>query len=273
MNRYVRESELHGIKVNVVNYRAISRDPQFIEYIKQLETAKIDNLNRDETYAFYSNVYNALTIKMITDNPCKTDAFGSCGPIHSIRDIGLLPDDVFNKPAGVVGKITWSLNDIENYLRGIDLGPNFPKFPHKVDPRLHSSINCASISCPDLRIGAYITKDIDKQLTKSLNDFLSNEKKGMKVDRQSKIITLSKIFYWFKDDFNDGKVLDFILEYLDQTHTDYDFIKNNKKDLKIHYFDYDWGLNAEYNSIPCDSLSRPCMPIWAFIVYENSLYY
>lgn len=32
----------------------------FLEFIKQIQSANITNLNKNETYAFYINVYNAF---------------------------------------------------------------------------------------------------------------------------------------------------------------------------------------------------------------------
>lgn len=49
----------------------------------------------------------------------KTDLFGQCSPIHSIRDIGsLVPyKAVWDKPAGTIGGNVWTLQQIEDYLR------------------------------------------------------------------------------------------------------------------------------------------------------------
>src|SRR5687768_12645349 len=90
----------------------------------------------------------------------------------------------------------------------------------KEDSRLHACIVCASVSCPNLRRGAYTAevtlfihhrkdrllfadspsssplKNLDAEMTESVNDFWNNTKKGMYVDRDKKTVKLSNIFNW-----------------------------------------------------------------------------
>jgi len=137
----------------------------------------------------------------------------------------------------------------------------------KEDSRLHACIVCASVSCPNLRKGAYIIQGLDAQMTDNFNDFINNTKKGMAVDRDAKKVQLSKIFDWYADDFKNavnGEVLDFILLYLSPNHSDYQWLKDNKDSVKLDYFDYDWDVNAN-GDLPCDK-SRPCYPLWALLV-------
>lgn len=100
-------------------------------------------------------------------------------------------------PYQLAGK-NWSLQEVENYMRSPP--NNLPE-----DPRLHAgkciilsfqAIVCASISCPDVRKGAYSVENVDEELTDNFNRFLQNPKKGMYVDQSSGEVTLSEIFYW-----------------------------------------------------------------------------
>lgn len=46
------------------------------------------------------------------------------------------------------------------------------------DPRLHSCIVCASISCPNVAMTAFTPWNLNEQMTNQMRDFLSNSKKG-----------------------------------------------------------------------------------------------
>jgi len=254
-------TEVHDIAINSVDYMGISQDPDFAAYLQSLEVATIDSLDRNETYAFFINVYNALAVNMIITHACGDDIFGKCGPIKGIQDIGtLVPlNPVWGQPAGTVGGKVWSLDDVENYLRA-------PPNGMKEDPRLHACIVCASVSCPNIRNSAYTVHGLNEQMTDNFNDFLNNTKKGMKVDRADNKIYLSSIFNWFASDFQaaEGSVLDFILVYLPLDHPDYQWISNNKGTVELEYFDYDWDINSS-GELPCDH-TRVCYPVWALLV-------
>jgi len=270
--KYVRENgEIDGIQLNVVNYTGFAQDPGLQTWIDSLKTVSINNLTRDEIYAFFSNVYNTFAVNMMITNACKKDLFGNCGPIGSIRDISsIVPFKlVWDKPAGTLAGSVWSLQDVENYLlsppRGI-----------KPDPRVHSAIVCASVSCPNLRKGAYNYSQIDQQFNESFNNWVSNNKKGMSVDTQNSQVTLSMIFNWYESMFEDffkntsfsngkGSVVKFILLYLDPKSPNYAWLSAHQDSVSVSYFNYDWNANVEGN-MPCDSGSRPCYPLWALLV-------
>jgi len=264
--KYVRPGRLSHIDLHLVNYTGISRDPDFTSFLEDLKSAQITNLTRAEIYAFFSNVYNALAVNMIIENACKRDLFGKCGSIASIRDIGTIVPykPVWGKKAGIVGGKEWSLDDVENYLRK-------PPAGMEEDPRLHSAIVCASVSCPNLRMEAYTVEKVDEQFTDNFRDFLNNTKKGMVVHRSSKVVKLSHIFNWFSSDFSDyakrrnqSSVLDFVLMYLSPNHTDYQYLKDNKDSLKLEYFSYNWDVNA-VGGPGCHISARPCYPLYALI--------
>jgi len=164
------------------------------------------------------------------------------------------------KNAGKIGGYDKSLDDIENYLRS--------PTPYHRDSRLHACIVCASISCPNLRIEAYNPDDLDIQMTEQMIDFLNNTKKGLLLDKNSKTLTLSKIFFWFESDFqsdarNPNKtVIDFILPYLPNDDLA-QFIMNNKQNLKVTYFEYNWDVNG---NVECNSTNRLCFRWWPHVI-------
>ena len=107
---------------------------------------------------------------------------------------------VWTHPAGVIGGREVTLRELEHgILRKMG------------EPRVHFAINCASISCPNLRLEAYRSELIHQQLHDQTKQFLNSEKglyqKGNKI-------YISKIFKWFEEDFDEmGGVETFILKY------------------------------------------------------------
>jgi hypothetical protein len=199
-------------------------------------------------------------MSMIISHSCKKDLFGYCGPIQSIRDIGtIIPfKQVWDFPAGQVGGKMMSLQDVENSL----ISP-----PNQIeeDARLHSSIVCASISCPNIRRNAYTIANLDYELTDNFNNFISNSKKGMEIDQSSGKVKLSMIFNWFGSQFKPS-VMDFIFDNLYPNSSDYSYLSTHKDSVNIEYFAYNWDVNALNSNVPCDSKERLCYPLWAFLV-------
>jgi Protein of unknown function, DUF547 len=241
--------------------------PSFDSFLKEIEEADaqaVADLTKNKTafYAFFINVYNAFAVKTIAENPCEADLFGECAPIQSIRDIayGFWPWQfgVWTRNAGKIAGKWWSLDEVEMHLRR-------PPSPLKEDSRLHASIVCASVSCPNLRGAAYTVEHLDAELTSNFNNFLANDKKGMKVDTHKKIVTLSPIFKWFEADFKPSP-LKFILKYLSKDHADYSWLEKHS-DAELQYFSYDWDVNAEKGDIPCELKSpRPCFRAWHLVL-------
>jgi hypothetical protein len=118
------------------------------------------------------------------------------------------------------------------------------------DPRIHFVLNCASESCPVARPGLPIGDDLEELLSLAASDFI-NEPNNVEIDHDDKIVHLSKIFKWYKDDFvNDvrlgGKpikngLLTYVGKYAVGDLAD-DVAKAG--DYNITFRDYDWSLNS-----------------------------
>jgi hypothetical protein len=192
-----------------VNYKAISLHPENLDaYLQKLSKANPnDTWSKNETLAFWINAYNAFTIKLIIDN----------FPVKSIKDIKNPWDQKFIK----IGSETMSLNHIEHdILRKMD------------DPRIHFAIVCASVSCPKLRNEAYISSQLNEQLSQAASRFLSDPTKNV-ISKNH--LELSKIFQWFSKDFKKhGDLIAFLNQY-----SQINILKNAKTKFK----DYNWNLN------------------------------
>lgn len=195
-----------------VNYKGFKQDAKLLNgYIDYLAT-KIPSENwiKQEKLAYFINVYNANTIKLIIDNY----------PTKSIKDI----KNPWSKNRIKIGEEDFSLEDIEHkILRKMN------------EPRIHFAINCASASCPKLLNIAYKADNIETLLEKATKDFISDSDKN-KISKEN--VQLSKIFDWYKKDFTkNGSLIDYINQYC-KFKID--------SDAKIYYLDYDWNLNEQH---------------------------
>jgi len=184
---------------------------------------------------------------MVIDHPCKHNLLGRCtGPIQSIRDVGSPLSVVWLKFAGIIGGKSYSLMQVENFLRA--------PAPFAEDSRLHACIVCASISCPNLRSEAFRANKIDDQMSDQVRDMLINDKKGFHLDKGTQQLTLSKIYQWYDGDFSKetGSVIDFIMPFI-SSKDDHDFIEQHRDTLKVEYFEYDWNANGK---VPCNCSSQ-----------------
>ena len=115
-------------------------------YLRQMTETPISSFNRGEQFAYWVNLYNAVTVRTILENY----------PVASIRDINdgfLSPGPWDRKLVRVEGQPV-SLNDIESRI----LRPLWD------DPRIHYAINCASVGCPNLEKTAYRSQGLESRL-------------------------------------------------------------------------------------------------------------
>jgi len=200
-----------------VNYKGFLEERTLLEkYLANLtKQFPGKNWSEEEKIAYWINVYNAFTVKLIIDNY----------PLKSIKDIvkGL---PMINSPWDIkffdIENTSFDLNTVEHEI----LRKKFN------EPRIHFAINCASISCPKLRNEAYVAGQLDEQLNDQAQKFILNP---IKNNITTEEVHLSKIFDWFKSDFTREKPLLLFL----QKYIEIEIPKNSK----IKYLNYDWNLN------------------------------
>ena len=172
------------------------------------------NWSQEEKLAYWINAYNAFTIKLIVDHY----------PIQSIKNIGgsiTMLNSAWDIKFFKIGNVDFDLNTIEHEI----IRKQFD------EPRIHFAINCASISCPQLRNEAYEADQLNEQLNDQASSFLNDINKNQISAEDSK---LSKLFDWFKGDFTEnGSLTDYIKAYQP------DINATNS----IEYLDYNWQLN------------------------------
>lgn len=202
-----------------VNYKGfIEEKEKFILYLNYLSSNPPKKEDKESVkLAYWINAYNAFTIKLIIDNY----------PLESITDLHPLIyipgfNTVWHREFFKIGGQDYNLDKIEHEI----LRKQFK------EARIHFAINCASKSCPKLRNEAYNAYELEEQLTAQTKEFLSDKSKNV---LEVKKVRLSKIFSWFRSDFEqNGSLISFINKYADVR------ISEN---AEISFLPYNWTLN------------------------------
>ncbi|MEM8603330.1 MAG: DUF547 domain-containing protein [Cyanobacteria bacterium P01_H01_bin.121] len=185
----------------------------------------------EDQIAFWINAYNSFTLQSIIDQtPLKS----------SIRDI----PGVWRIRAFDIAGEKKTLDNIEHKTLRVDFN----------EPRLHSGIVCAAISCPPLRREAFEGDRLGEQLDEQTKIFIDSVH-GLKIDPDAGEVHLSSIFEWFGEDWiptygdpegfagNDQEqaVLNFLTQYVSPEEAEY--LQAGNYDVK--YLNYDWALNVQ----------------------------
>src|SRR6202162_5156699 len=139
LRRYLIE-EPDGI--NRLRYGEVAAaDRQALErYIEDLSKVLVRPLKPAEQFAYWINLYNALTVKTVLDHY----------PVASIRDISLGGSFLPSFITGGGGPWQAKLIQIEGEAVALDDIEHRIVRPLLKDNRIHYAVNCASIGCPAL---------------------------------------------------------------------------------------------------------------------------
>ncbi len=175
-----------------------------------------------EKLAFWSNAYNAVTVKGILKEY----------PTSSIRNhtAKLFGYNIWKNLKLVAGGKPVSLDEMEHQvLRKMG------------EPRIHFAIVCASIGCPRLLNEAYVADKLDSQLTINAKAFFADPSK-FRYDASRSVFYISPILEWFGEDFGSSQAaqLKTISAWLPDA-TAQQAAAAGKGSMS--FVDYDWGLN------------------------------
>jgi hypothetical protein len=209
--------------LNRVDYAAWKRENRddLLTYIDKLESTEATKLSRPEQYAYWVNLYNAVTVALILKHY----------PVDSIRDIDISPGFFANGPWGAklveVGGVKLSLDNIEHDILRVNWD----------DPRVHYAVNCASIGCPNLARDAYTGERLDEQLDAAARAYISNPR-GIHFDGDS--VTVSKIYSWYDEDFGNSE--SGVIAHISE-HAEGENAERLAGLSSIDDYEYDWSLN------------------------------
>ena len=216
----------------------------FILSFQTLRADDLDSWSSSDQVAFWINAYNAITLQRILDHyPIEKGGLisGIRYPANSIRQI---PGVWTKLETPMIGK-TLTLDAIEHEILRVDF----------TEPRIHTAIVCAAVSCPPLRAEAFRGDRLEAQLADQSRRFLAGAT-GLRIDHRKKRVEVSSIFDWFGEDFvgvynidstitgqgtEKGAVLEFVSRHVNDT--DAQFLRT--EDYSVAYLDYDWSLNEQ----------------------------
>lgn len=219
--RYVRAAPDGGTRFAYAAVSAADR-ARLDAYLQRLAETPVSSLDRDGQYAYWVNLYNALTVRVVLDHY----------PVRSIRDIDISPGLFADGPWGAklvtVEGQALSLDDIEHRI----LRPIWN------DPRTHYALSCAAIGCPDLVPEAFTPENRDRLLTRGARAYVNNPR-GVSIDAEGRIAA-SSLYDWYRTDF--GADTRAVLEYLARL-AEPPLAERLRKATDIDRYDYDWSLN------------------------------
>lgn len=209
--------------INRVKYSDVSVDDSgFLRvYLDQLQRTPVSSLRREEQLAYWINLYNAQTLKLVLDRY----------PVKSILDISISPGFFTKGPWGArVMKVedeSLSLDDIEHRI----LRPIWR------DPRLHYAVNCGSVGCPNLAREPYTASNTEALLEAGARAYV-NHSRGVKVVDGR--LYVSSLYTWYKHDFgrNDAEVIEHLRRYAEP-----ELAAQLQGIRRIAGEDYDWALH------------------------------
>ncbi|UUM30977.1 DUF547 domain-containing protein [Vibrio japonicus] len=183
-------------------------------YIRDQSSIDPRQLTKAQQYAYWVNLYNAVTVDLILD----------AYPIKSITKLGgLFSFGPWDEEMVKINDKKITLNDIEHRI----LRPIWK------DPRTHYAVNCASLGCPNLQTQAFTAINTEQLLENAASTFINSEK-GVKVtDKQ---VRLSSIYEWFAEDFGTkSQLIAHLAKYRPE------LVNWNGRVV----YDYDWSLNEK----------------------------
>ena len=213
LSRHVREG--------VVDYKGFKAEEERLSaYLKMLEGVDPEALSSKEQMAFYINLYNAWTIKLI---------LGGYPGVESIKDLGSLFKSPWKKEIVRVKGDVITLDDVEHAI----LRPRFK------DARVHFAVNCASKGCPPLLSEPFAGSTLDRQLDGAATRFLNDPKRTY---LSGDTLHVSKIFKWFKEDFDGGDIVGYVRRFAAGDLKAR--LAAEKGSVEVDFLDYDWSLNG-----------------------------
>ena len=222
LDKYLVSDDASGVNLFAYGKVSIDDKQKLQKYLNSMQAETPTVYNKAEQKAYWINLYNALTVKLILDH----------FPVKSITKLGdsLFSFGPWDDDIAVVNGVALSLNDIEHTI----LRPIF------TDPRIHYAVNCASFSCPNLSALAFTASNTEQQLDKGARAYV-NHPRGVQL--LGNVLRVSSIYHWYLQDF--GGDQDSLIEH---------FKKYAAADLQVKLksfemadgdleHDYDWSLN------------------------------
>ena len=226
LSLYVKASSDGVNRVDYAGWRAATSDRAALDsYIAELSTRRPSAMTRAEAFAFWGNLYNAVTLKVVLDRY----------PVASIRDI---KSDSWFDPKAYTGPWRQSRVTVEGRRLSLDDIEHSIMRPTFKDPRVHYMVNCASYGCPNLMNRAWRAASLEADLDAAARAFV-NHPRGVSA-LPSGALKVSSIYKWFIEDFG-GDDAGLIAHF--RAFADPELQSRLATAPRIAEDGYDWSLN------------------------------
>ena len=221
---------------STVRYAGLQADrgqlQSYLDALSAVPGGEYRGWTRSEQLSFLINAYNAYTVELI---------LGRYPDLASIKDLGSVLQSPWRKKFFRLLGESQHLDGIEHEL--IRAPGAFD------DPRIHFAVVCASIGCPMLRNEAFTPGELDAQLDDGLRRFLSDRTRN-RFDTASGTLKVSRIFEWYRKDFERGHKGFDTLQAVFARHADQlaetaeARARIRAGSYRLEFLPYDWALNG-----------------------------
>ena len=215
------------VRDGLVDYEAFARAPEFPRYLASLDTVQVSALGEDERLAYWINVYNAYTIRVVLRHNERES-------IRNInRTLGFLQlKGPWNEPVVKAGGQVYTLDQVLHRI----LRREFH------ESRVHFAIVPAAKSAPPLRSEAYVGAKLGEQLEDQTRRFLSDTTKTW---YRNGVLGLNRLFEAYERDFGSSRkeMILFVAPYVTFRPAEPQRKRLEEGRALINYRQYDWSLN------------------------------
>lgn len=230
------------------DYEGLRKSREFEAYVeltRELQRVIVERLTREETLAFFVNLYNALVVHAIVVR----------GAPNKIIQKFMF----FNSSCYIVGGLLFSLQEIQNgILRGNQQGLlPWPPFSRKqfgkgdprrrlalprCEPLIHFALVSGCKGCPTIK--TYTTQNVEKELRLAAQAYLEDDTK-VRVAKNGPM-AISSMFRWFRNDFGrrEDKLLEFIYVHMGEGEKRSTLGQAMQSHRKLVYQPFDWSSNS-----------------------------
>jgi hypothetical protein len=214
-------------RVDYARWKASAADMAALDaWIADAATRRPSAMARNEAFAFWANLYNALTLKVILERH----------PVRSIKDIR--STGVGLDPRQFAGPWRTRLVTIEGNRMSLDDVEHNTMRPTFRDPRVHYAVNCASIGCPNLPARAWRAASLEADLDAAARAFVNHPRGALILPSGG--LRVSSIYRWFREDFggDDAGVIAHL-----RRHAGPALAAGLQNVTRVAEDAYDWALN------------------------------
>ena len=202
-------------RVKKRDYNSLSR------YIQKLSKVEVSAYARSEQLAYWINLYNALTVKLVLDHY----------PFASIQKLGKPGDEtrssVWGRGLVTIAGVSLSLDDIEKRI----LQPIWD------DPRVHYAITCPAVGCPNLQPVPFVGAQLERQLSDAAMAFVNDPRC---IHIRGDQLHVSSFYRWHLEEFGgtERAVINHLMAYAEP-----ELAMALQRFDRLHGDIFDWRLN------------------------------